>query len=337
MTLIANGGPFFVNAEREASQRFADVTATDGGGFAVVWESNADFDADDEVILRLFDEDGEPTTGDLGLTDLRERDQEDSRIAQLAGGDLVVVWESSFEDGSFAGVFARLTAPDGTPRGPAFRVNETVEDDQAEPAVAALSEGGFVVVWQSRGIDGSADAVMSRRYAADGTPEGGEVKVNQSVEGAQRLAEVAALPDDGFVVTFANGDPALARDPFFFGRASFRIDGFDEAELIEDFEPWEVTRAPSIAPLAGGGFAAAFGYRGNPNDDNILEAGEPTGLLVRVIGPTGGASGAFEIDTTGGAIDHHDVAALPDGGFVLAYARNGEALNEADVFLQRFD
>lgn len=72
----------------------------------------------------------------------------------------VLVWESS------GSIRLRLLAADGTPRGTDVRVNaSTLTAASSKPDVASLSDGRFVVVWESGG------AVWSQRYGANGGAE----------------------------------------------------------------------------------------------------------------------------------------------------------------------
>jgi hypothetical protein len=61
--------------------------------------------------------------------------------------------------------------------GPEQLVNTTTAGDQIFPDVAALADGGFVVVWQDNGAGAAADQVRGQIYNADGSLRGGEFTV----------------------------------------------------------------------------------------------------------------------------------------------------------------
>lgn len=67
--------------------------------------------------------------------------------------------------------------------------------------VASDALGNFVVVWSGNG-PGDADGVFVQRYQADGTRVGGEVRVNVTTTGAQRIASVAMDAAGNFVVVW---------------------------------------------------------------------------------------------------------------------------------------
>src|SRR5262245_36948458 len=103
------------------------------------------------------------------------------------------------------------------PIGTDVQVNTTTPGVQANPAVAALANGGFVVTWQSFGQDGDAWGIYSQRYDASGAVAGGEFRVNTTTLDSQLYSSVTGLVDGGFVVTWSslsqdgNGSGVYAR------------------------------------------------------------------------------------------------------------------------------
>ena len=85
-------------------------------------------------------------------------------MAADAGGNFVVVWQSSTQDGLGDGVFGQRYDSAGAPLGPEFRVNTYTTADQREPSVAADPLGNFVVAWSSAAQDGSADGIFGQRF-----------------------------------------------------------------------------------------------------------------------------------------------------------------------------
>src|SRR5262249_25659918 len=71
--------------------------------------------------------------------------------------------------------------------------------DQTEPAIAALPNGTFVIVWQSD------DGIHGQRFKANGAANGTEFLVNATVADAQSLPSVSGTPDNGFVVAWQLG------------------------------------------------------------------------------------------------------------------------------------
>jgi hypothetical protein len=69
-------------------------------------------------------------------------------------GPFVIAWQS-YQDGSDWCVMAQRYAADGVPVGTEFRVNTYTSSAQSDPDAAFDAAGGFTVVWQSAGQDGS--------------------------------------------------------------------------------------------------------------------------------------------------------------------------------------
>src|SRR5205814_5414914 len=107
-------------------------------------------------------------------------------------GNFVVVWASASEDGSGYGVFGQRFNSAAVPIGAEFRVNSYTVGDQKRPAVAVdKATGSFLVAWQSP-QGGSIQDVFAQRYAAGGTPDGGEFEVSVVVGGYHGFTRAAA-------------------------------------------------------------------------------------------------------------------------------------------------
>ena len=89
--------------------------------------------------------------------------QQSSQRANLSDGGFVVVWESLEQDGSGSGIYGQRYYANGTKNGSEFRVNSYTKDDQQEPSVTGLSDGGFVVIWASSLQDGSSWGCLRER------------------------------------------------------------------------------------------------------------------------------------------------------------------------------
>ncbi len=97
-------------------------------------------------------------------------------------------------------------APSAIPLAPApeQRVNSQAERDQQNPALACNQAGNCVVAWESVGQDGSLSGVYAQRYAADGSPAGGEFRVNPETTNHQFAPTVAVGADGGFAIAWAS-------------------------------------------------------------------------------------------------------------------------------------
>jgi len=112
-------------------------------------------------------------------------------VAVDTAGNVIVV-------GSFVGAFdfgggVRTSTSGGTET----QVNSTTSSNQDDPAVASLSGGGYVVVWESYNQDGSYDGVFGQRFDANGNTVGGEFQVNTYGTNSQDTPSLAIAPMNG--------------------------------------------------------------------------------------------------------------------------------------------
>lgn len=96
-----------------------------------------------------------------------------------------------------------------TPIGSDVQVNTDNSYSQLTPVVAALSDGGYVVIWyKAAGAFGSLGlGVFGQRYSAEGAPVGDEFHVNVGTTDTGVTPAVGALKDGGFVVTWSSWGP----------------------------------------------------------------------------------------------------------------------------------
>ena len=97
---------------------------------------------------------------DVNSTYLRSQSEPDS--AQLADGNVIVVWRDA-QPGTSADQFirAQVYAPDGTPLG--LELTLVSGSGLVQPAVTGLAGGGFVVTWDA------GSAVRAQIFTAEGT------------------------------------------------------------------------------------------------------------------------------------------------------------------------
>lgn len=186
-----------VTAANEEGNR-PSVALLENGTFIVTYTSL--LGATSAVYSRVYSSTGTPLGSATQLFTDPDGVAVSPETTGLADSASVTVFFGNDED-SF-GVFAQLADADGASTGDPWRVNQTTEGFQSSGAPVALNDGGFVVTWRSREVDGSFYAVMFRAYDADGTPRSNEVRVNQYSYGSQTSPDVTVLSDGRFVVTW---------------------------------------------------------------------------------------------------------------------------------------
>jgi hypothetical protein len=169
--------------------------------------------------------------------------QREPGIIALAGGDIVIAWNSDGQDGDGFGVFVRRFSPELVPVADETQVNVATVGNETLETLAPTADGGFIVAWSDNTVG------LARRYDADGVA--GDP---YEIEGGFGFA--AAIDGDGrFVVTTSDGcsrstsygdqsygcihasrteaDGTLDDAPFQVGTASYDYQGY----LIDQERP----------------------------------------------------------------------------------------------------
>jgi hypothetical protein len=197
------GNQFQVNAFTTYSQDNPGVAVAPDGSFLVVWTaaSQNDRDGDGQAIIgRRFNTSGAASGNELIVNSYTTGNQLNATVSSGPGGDYLVVWDASGQDGSGIGVFARRFDAAGAPLGPDFQVNTFTTGLQFSGRGAFQSGGNFVISWTSRDQDGGNNGVFAHAFAGAGTPVGTEFRVNTTTAAAQDSSAIAAT--GSFVVTW---------------------------------------------------------------------------------------------------------------------------------------
>jgi len=152
------GPEFRINSYTTGDQASPAIASFADGSFVVVWSSYNQDRSNYGIFGAIFDKDGNKIVDDFRCNTFTTDSQTSPSVATVASGRFVVVWQSNLQDGDKWGIYGQIFMRDGTQFGQEFRVNTYTTGSQTLPAVSALRNGGFVVVWQSSGqIDDQGD------------------------------------------------------------------------------------------------------------------------------------------------------------------------------------
>jgi hypothetical protein len=201
----------------------ARVAVAPNGSYYVTWLSYRGDASFFDIYARQFAPDGSPWGGAFRVNDgpLVVTSQFDGKVAALDNGDSVVVWASNgaetehgedpYLDG--VGLFARRLSAAGSPAGPSFKVNTFTPGRQERPAIAALPDGGFFVIWSSEKGLSNGSTIFLRRFAADASPRGAEVALPLSDSAGKGYPAISINPSGEGAVAWAsfaeNGDSTV--------------------------------------------------------------------------------------------------------------------------------
>ncbi|WP_299752768.1 tandem-95 repeat protein [uncultured Tateyamaria sp.] len=206
---------FLVNEFANGRQGSPSITALYNGHFVVTWESDGQQQGDTSSIVikaRVFDANGNETASEFLVNEFTNSRQTDPSVTALANGHFVVAWTSADQqqgDTSGWAIKARILDADGNEIVSEFLVNEFTNGTQSSPSVTALTNGNFIVTWQSwdqQQGDTSLGAIKARIFDASGNEIVSEFLVNEFPNGGQYGSNVTALANGDFVVTWTSGD-----------------------------------------------------------------------------------------------------------------------------------
>jgi len=253
-------------------------------------------------------------------------------VAGGTDGSFVVVWESEGQDGAGGGIFGQRFDALGQKAGTEFQVNTDTTGVQRDPAVARLSDGGFIVVWRGESAGIAEDDVFGQRFDAAGSKVGGEFLVNTTTVNTQENPDVAADANGGFVVVWESYvNPTDGKTV-----SGQRFDAFG-ARVGSEFKvpfPGYHQSYPKVASRPEGDFLVVWQHpNGNGSGrDGVLghyfdANGDPVGTSFLVPSYTAGTQ------------FRPAIAAGPSGTFVVVWESNRDHSGYADlpIFGQRFN
>lgn len=233
-------------------------------------------------------------------------------------GDFVVVWsdKSTIDDDNYA-TRLRFVDAAGTPQGSDFHVNTYTTASQDRPEVSVASDGGFVVVWESAGQDGSSDAVVARRFSSSGAALGNDFVVNSTTGGQQRDADVGLAGNGDFVVVWQSPDAGAATD--VRGQRFASNGSTVGSEFLVNTITIDGQNAAAVDVDSDGDFIVVWSSAGSSGSDN-----DSTSIQGQLFSSSGASIGdEFQINSyTPGAQSSPTVAFGSSGTFVVAWQSN---------------
>ncbi len=325
---VADGTEVLVNTTTADHQRSASAASLADGGYVVAWQSYAQDGSGWGIYAQRYDASGTAVGNETQVNTFTGDQQHSPSVAALTGGGYVVTWTSVGQDGSMEGIYAQRFDAAGDPAGSETRVNTGTAFNQSGSSVSALSDGGYVVTWQSSDADGFG--VFSQRYNAAGVAQGSETQVNTTTAASQDAPSVAALAGGGYVVTWQS----MGQDGDGYGIYARLFDGTGAAltgEMPVNTESNGEQSAPSVAALAGGGYIVTW-QTAWPSGDGIDIA------MQRYDAAGNAVDGETLVNTT--RLDDQtapSVAALAGGGFVVTWQSHNDDGSGYTVYSQNYD
>jgi Ca2+-binding RTX toxin-like protein len=241
----------------------------------------------------------------------------------LADGDLGSIWHA-----------ARSARAPAVPQaiGPLAGetlVNSFTTGTQANPAVAVLAGGAWVVAWTSTGQDGSGDGVYAQRYTATGVPAGAEFRIATTTANDQRTPSLAALSDGGFIATWQGR--VSGGDGFdIYGQRYDAAGAPQGSQFLVNTTTASFQGSSSVAGFPGGGFVVTW---------HSLGSDETADIYARRYNAEGSpVAGEFRVNSHLAANqDEAAVAVLAGGGFVVTWQSEDQDGSSRGVYGQVYN
>ena len=213
--------------------------------------------------------------------------------------------------------------------GPEFQVNVTAAGNQSQPAVAAVPDGSFMVVWTGDTFPLQRDDqedVYGRLYDSAGNPRGGEFRLNETLPGTQSEPRVAVNSAGEFMVVWDDsGKGAQAR---LFGADGSPLTG----EITLARGP-NLQLHPDVATDPAGGFLVVW------NEISAVPALLINQIHAQRFDAHGGPIGSLASFSAMHLVLSLRVTGSPRGGYLVSWAQAQIAVDVAasDILAQRLD
>ncbi|WP_338086792.1 cadherin-like domain-containing protein [Magnetospirillum aberrantis] len=316
------GARILVNTYDIDGQLRPQVAPLAGGGFVVGWSTVAvNAPAGRGAYWQCFSASGTP----VGTEQYASGFNTIKGVLGLAGGGYVIARDG--QDASGEGVYIQCFAtPDGKMVGGQLVHSSYTAGSQRFAGMAAVAGGGFVVVWQSYGQDGSGNGVYARRFNASGATVGSEFRVNVTVDGNQDGAMVTGLSDGGFVVTWISPvDGQFAAFARRYDASATAVGGETQIGILGG----NASQTVRTKALADGGYVVVWSGSTEAGDQNVF---------VSVYDSMGSSQGAVaQVNSIADGVQAGpQVAAFTDGGFVVVW-RNVDVTSQITVWARQYD
>lgn len=199
------GKEILVNDTTAGEQENPSVAMGKDGTVVIVWASfnpvSSEYGFD--IKAKIY-KNGIQVLPEFLVNKTRVQAQNSPDVSIDKNGNLVIVWESWFQDGSDRGVFGQGYSSDGKKSSDEFQINTTVLHSQARPCVRHFSDGRFIVSWESWINDTDCYDIYAQVFNSDGTKSKQEFKVNQYSADYQWFSNIAINSDDSFAISWCS-------------------------------------------------------------------------------------------------------------------------------------
>ncbi|WP_167740153.1 Ig-like domain-containing protein, partial [Parasedimentitalea huanghaiensis] len=228
-------------------------------------------------------------------------------------------------------------------------VNQGMQGRQADQSVVTLKDGGYLVVWYSRGYydpdvsveDRPAVGLWVRSFSENGVPTSHDINVSQVPVSNQTGHDIAVLENGNYVLTWLSADETVGAPgevrPWCVKARVFEADGTsvtNEFRVSEEWgNQWSHVNYQDVVELENGGFAVTWrvseytstGSIDTPMASVFDNEGQPVREQFALTEDSENLYGA------------PSMVALPDGGFAIVQAYGTDVQYRHDINIDFYD
>jgi hypothetical protein len=255
---ISYNREFQVNSYTNSYQSAPSICSLTNMGFVICWSSDEQDGSGYGIYAQIYDKNGTKVGDEFQVNTFTNYHQMESSTCGLTNGGFVVCWESEVtQDGSGFGIYTQIFNENGIKVGNEFQVNNYTNSWQWHPSTCGLTNGGFVICWESYNQDGSKYGIYSQIYDENGTKVGNEFQVNTYSNGDQDYPRICGLTNGGFVICWESSE----QDESKYGIYS-QIYDENGTKVGNEFQVNTYTNSnqarPSTCSLTNGGFVICW-------------------------------------------------------------------------------
>jgi hypothetical protein len=269
-TLSGTLDTFRVNVQGANDQENPRVALLKNGGAAFVWQGG--LEGYQHIFARFLNNNNTfLTTTDVLVSKFTNNFQINPAIATLNNSNVVIVWASydQASSNSMQDVYGQILSPAGVAIGTNFLINQFTNYNQRTPAIAALTNGGFVVAWVSEQertlapnlganttyttasaiVNPSVD-IYARLYASNAVAQASEFLVNTNINPCANPS-VAVAADGSFMVAWTERNLANQGNDLDVFARTFSSTGVGGTPLMVNTHVYGDQYAPRISVIGG--------------------------------------------------------------------------------------
>ncbi len=305
---INNG---FVRLQHDGSEALTSID------FYLIFEDNFAENIQVELFninVNQFNDVNNKAINDFLISTTNTNNQRFPEIRSLSNGNFVVAWES-YDNGSDSNIRGRVFNANGTPLNASdFLISTSNIDNQQNLEIISLTNGNFVVTWESYDNYNNTSAdIRGRVFNANGTAiNTSDFLISTSNANLQMEPEITSLTNGNFVATWQSYDNG--NDYNIRGRV-FNANGtaINASDFIISTSNTYNQEEPEIRSLSNGNFVATWISFDNGNDYNIRG---------RIFNPNGTAVNASDFLVPTSNIYNQlkpEITSLSNGNFVATW------------------